>query len=60
MTGPVNSVLGVRPEQSVQKMHDKLPVRFAVADGPCMMNAVLFTLDDKTGRTVGVERLDVR
>ena len=60
MTGPVNSVLGVRPEQSVQKMHDKLPVRFAVADGPCMMNAVLFILDDKTGRTVGVERLDVR
>lgn len=60
MTGPVNSVLGVRPEQSVQKMRGKLPVRFAVADGPCMMNAVLFTLDDKTGRATAVERLDVR
>lgn len=60
MTGPVHSVLGVRPEQSIEKMKSKLPVRFATADGPCMMNAVLFTLDDKTGRTVEVERLDVR
>ena len=60
MTGPVNSVLGVRPEQSIQKMKNKLPVRFATADGPCMMNAVMFTLDDQTGRTVLVERLDIR
>ena len=60
MTGPETSVLGVRPEQSIQKMKGKLPVRFATADGPCMMNAVLFTLDDQTGRATGVERLDVR
>ncbi|MGI6264570.1 MAG: TIGR00282 family metallophosphoesterase [Acutalibacteraceae bacterium] len=60
MTGPVLSVLGVRPEQSIEKMHGKLPVRFAAADGPCMMNAVLFTLDDQTGHCVAVERLDAR
>lgn len=60
MTGPVTSVLGVRPEQSIQKMKGKLPVRFATADGPCLMNAVLFTLDDETGRATAVERLDVR
>lgn len=60
MTGPVVSVLGVRPELSVQKIKGKLPVRFATAGGPCMMNAVLFTLDDQTGRAVAVERLDVR
>ena len=60
MTGPITSVLGVRPAHSIEKMKSKLPVRFAVADGPCMMNAVLFTLDDKTGRTLEVERLDIR
>ncbi len=60
MTGPLQSVLGVRPEQSIEKMRGKLPVRFATAEGDCMMNAVLFTLDDKTGQTVEVERLDVR
>ena len=60
MTGPVESVLGVRPELAIAKMRDKLPVRFANAPGPCMLNAVLFVLDDATGRTVEVQTLDIR
>ncbi len=59
MTGPALSCLGVKPELSIAKMRTKLPVRFAVADGPCAMDAVLFTLDDQTGRTVAVERIRV-
>ncbi len=57
MTGPVLSCLGVKPELSIEKMRTKLPVRFAVADGECAMDGVLFTLDDKTGRTVEVRRI---
>ena len=60
MTGPVESVLGVRPEQSIAKMHGKLPVRFCAAEGPCELQAVLFTIDNATGRTTAVERLKVR
>lgn len=59
MTGPIHSVLGVRPEQSIAKMHGKLPVRFSTADGPCRMNAVLISLSDTTGRATAVERLNV-
>lgn len=57
MTGPVKSVLGVHPELAIAKMRDKLPVRFANADGPAAMNALLLTLDDKTGKTSVLERL---
>ncbi len=57
MTGPTQSVLGVCPEQSIAKMKGKMPVRFTAAPGPTAMNAVLFTLDDKTGKTTNVERL---
>lgn len=60
MTGPVESVLGVKPELAIAKMHGKLPVRFAAAEGPCELQAVLFTLDDRTGHTTAVERLQVR
>ena len=60
MTGPIHSVLGIRPELAVSKMRDKLPVRFAVADGDCMMNAVLLTVDPKTGKTTQITRLDIR
>jgi len=59
MTGPVQSCLGVRTELAVQKMRTKLPVRFATAEGACAMDGVLFTLDDKTGRTVAVRRIRV-
>ncbi len=57
MTGPVLSCLGVKPELSIAKMRTKLPVRFAVADGACAMDAVLFALDDQTGRATAVERI---
>ncbi len=60
MTGPVQSVLGIRPELAISKMRDKLPVRFAVADGECTMNAVLMTVDLKTGKATDIRRLDIR
>lgn len=59
MTGPVHSVLGVRPEQSIAKMKDKLPVRFNTAEGPCRMDAVLLDLDNATGHTRSITRLQV-
>ncbi len=57
MTGPCESVLGICPEQSIQKMKGKLPVRFTAAPGTTALNAVLLTLDDKTGKTTDIERL---
>jgi metallophosphoesterase (TIGR00282 family) len=57
MTGPVVSVLGIRPEQAVSKMHGKLPVRFSTADGACSMNAVLITISDATGKTTAIKRV---
>lgn len=60
MTGPVCSVLGVRPEQSIAKMKEKMPVRFSTAEGPCMMNAVLLSVDPATGRCLSIEKLDIR
>ena len=60
MTGPVNSVLGVRPELAVQRQSSHLPTRFDVAEGPCALEGVLFRLDDATGRCTGVERIRVQ
>lgn len=59
MTGPIQSVLGIRPEQAVSKMHGKLPVRFSTADGPCRMNSVLISLSESTGKAVEIERVNV-
>ena len=60
MTGPVRSVLGIRPEQSIETFLGGLPGRYQVADGPCKMQGAVFSLDSATGLCVDVERLDIR
>ena len=60
MTGPINSCLGVKPELAVSYMRTQMPTRLEYADGPCMLNAVLFELDDNTGKTISVERINLR
>lgn len=59
MTGPVHSVIGVRIEDAIEKMRTKIPVRLNYAEGKCMLNGVIFTIDEKTGKTVGIERINL-
>lgn len=60
MTGPIESVLGIRPEQSVEQFLGGLPGRYQVPDGPCKMQGAVFSLDSNTGLCVEAERIDIR
>lgn len=60
MTGPIESVLGVRIEQSVESFLGGLPGRYQSADGPCKAQGCLFTLDTATGLCTAVEPVDIR
>lgn len=57
MTGPRDSVLGVETEAILYKFTTGRPVRFEVADGPCIYNGVILTIDDSTNATTGIERI---
>lgn len=59
MTGTVDSVLGVKKELAIAKLKDKLPVRFDLAEGKCHMDCVMFEIDEKSGKTISVERFSV-
>ena len=59
MTGPRESVLGIRPEQSVEFFLGGLPGRYRTAEGACKLQGAIFTLDSGTGLCVGVERIEV-
>ena len=59
MTGPKHSVLGIRPELSIAKFMGDLPERYRWADGPTKMEAVLFTIDSRTGLCRKAERVDI-
>ena len=59
MTGPKYSVLGIRPDLSIQKFRGDLPERYKWAGGPTKMEAVLFTIDSQTGKCKHAERVDL-
>ena len=58
MTGPRESVLGIRPELSIAKFRGDLTERYRWADGPTKLEGVLFTLDASTGKCLRAERID--
>lgn len=58
MTGPKESVLGIRPELSIAKFRGDLTERYRWAEGPTKMEAVLFTIDTATGKCRRAERVD--
>ena len=60
MCGAVRSVLGIRPEQSVETFLGGRPGRYAAPEGPCKLEGAIFSLDSDSGRCVGVERIDIR
>ena len=58
MTGPIRSILGVKPECVLRRMTTCLPTRFEVeADTPCKLEGVLLDLDKKTGKCAKIKRV---
>ncbi len=57
MTGPKQSALGVDVKCVIEKFKTNLPTRFETSGNPCFLNAVIFDVDEKTGKTTSVERV---
>lgn len=57
MTGPHQSVIGVKKEIAIHRVKTGLPVRHETADQGIMINAVLIELDDNTGKAISIKRL---
>ena len=57
MTGPAQSVIGIRPAQSIAKFRGDLTSRYEPADGPVQLCGAVFTVDTRTRRCTNVERV---
>jgi len=57
MTGPRDSVLGIRPELSIEKFRGDLTGRYEPAPGACQLNGCIFTIDTASGRCTATERV---
>ena len=59
MTGPMNSALGVDPDQSITMFRGGLTSRFKAAPGPRWLCGAIFTLDLNTNKCVAVEQIQI-
>ncbi len=57
MCGPINSVIGIKPSQTLERFLTGIPHRFEVASGPVWVNAVMVDIDEDTGRAQKIERI---
>ncbi len=57
MTGPLESVIGVRTEIIVRRFLTELPAMFEVADGPVRLDAALISVEG--GRAAAIEAFEV-
>ena len=59
MTGVAQSVLGIRPQDSINLFLGGLPRRFEPAVGSCRLDACLFTIDTDAKHCIHVRRVDI-
>jgi len=57
MTGPRDSVIGVKKEIVIDKFISQMSQRFEVATGPFQFNAALLDIDEYTGEATSIVRI---
>ncbi|MDI6812369.1 MAG: TIGR00282 family metallophosphoesterase [Desulfitobacteriaceae bacterium] len=57
MTGPRDSVLGVKKELIINRFLTQLPAKFEIAAGVLQFNAVVVDLDETSGRARSITRI---
>ena len=59
MTGPENSVIGMDVDASLKRFVTSLPEKYKLAEGSCMLNGVIFDINDETNKARKVYRINV-
>lgn len=60
MTGPADSVLGVKSEIIINRLKSNDMSKFVFADGECELCGCIFDIDLKSGKTTRVERITIQ
>jgi len=59
MTGPVDSVIGVKKNVAIKRFIYQTPVKYAVADGDAQFNGVIISIDAETGFAREIKRVSL-
>jgi metallophosphoesterase (TIGR00282 family) len=59
MTGPLDSVIGIRKEVALERLLTQIPWKFDVATGKIELQGVVVEVDQKTGKSKSIQRIRV-
>ncbi len=59
MTGPMDSVIGIRKEIALERLLTQIPWKFDVAKEAIELQGVVIDVDSKTGRSENIQRIKV-
>ena len=57
MTGPKNGVIGMDKDAALKRFVTSLPERYKIAEGKCILNGVVFEVDDNTSKVLNIKRI---
>jgi len=57
MTGPADSVIGVKKELAIDRFLTQMPHKFEVAKKDLVLEGVVISIDPETGRATGITRI---
>ena len=60
MTGPLDSILGVKTDIVIKRMRTQMPIRFDTAQGTGQFGALVVDIDPGNGHAVSIERIFIR
>lgn len=60
MCGPIESSIGIKIEEAMQRLLYQIPQKFSVAEGKSQFNGVYLEIEASTGRCLKIERIDIR
>ena len=60
MTGPIDSVIGVKTEMAISRFRTRLPKRFETAAGEAQFNGAIVAVDQESGKAESIRRIQIR
>jgi len=57
MCGPIDSIIGVKPELALRRFVTHMPVRFETAGGRTVVQGAVLSIDAHSGRASGITRI---
>jgi hypothetical protein len=58
MTGPIDSVIGIDIDAALHRFLTNMPGRLPVGKGRVILNAILLEVDETSGKTTHILRLE--